>query len=254
MTTDRVAIVTGSSRGIGLAIAEALVDRGDRVCITGRNAESLAEAAAGLGGGKAAGNGRVIAVAGKAHDPEHQDDVVTKCMASFGRVDFLVNNVGTNPVFGPMIDLDADVLRKIFDVNVMSAFGWTQRVHRAWMASHGGAVVNVSSVASLRPAPGLGAYGMSKAALSYLTAQLAVELAPDVRVNAVAPAVVKTKFATALYEGREAEVAATYPAGRLGVPEDVAGAVSFLLSDDASWITGQTIVLDGGSTLVGSLA
>jgi 3-oxoacyl-[acyl-carrier protein] reductase len=252
--TDRVAIVTGASRGIGLAIAESLVDRGDRVCITGRNAESLAEAAAGLGAGKAIGDGRVIAVAGRAHDPEHQDDVVGKCMSSFGRIDYLVNNVGTNPVFGPMIDLDADVLRKIFDVNVMSAFGWTQRVHRAYMARQGGAVVNVSSVASLRPAPGLGAYGMSKAALSYLTAQLAVELAPSVRVNAVAPAVVKTKFATALYEGREEQVAATYPAGRLGVPSDVAGAVAFLLSDQASWITGQTLVLDGGSTLVGNLA
>jgi len=245
---SRVAIVTGASRGIGLAIAKALVDRGDRVCITGRNAEPLAEAAAGLGSDQA------IFFAGRAHDTDHQDETVAKTLETFGRVDYLVNNVGTNPVFGPVLDLDADVIRKILDINVVSAFAWTQRVHRAWMGQHGGAIVNVASVAALRPAPGLGIYGVSKAALVYLTQQLAVELGPDVRVNAVAPAVVKTKFAQALYEGREAQVAATYPAGRLGVPEDVGSAVAFLLSDQASWITGHTMVLDGGSTLVGSLA
>jgi 3-oxoacyl-[acyl-carrier protein] reductase len=245
MTQSRVAIVTGASRGIGLAIAQALVERGDRVCITGRKPEPLAEAAAGLGGGNA------IAVAGKAHDDDHQEEAVEKTMEAFGRIDYLVNNVGTNPVFGPVMDLDAGVVRKILDINVVSAFSWTQRAYRAWMCKHGGAIVNVASVGGLRPAPGLGIYGMSKAALIYLTEQLAVELAPDVRVNAVAPAVVKTRFATALFAGREEQVAATYPAGRLGEPTDVSAAVAFLLSDQASWITGHTMVLDGGSTLVG---
>jgi 3-oxoacyl-[acyl-carrier protein] reductase len=244
----KVAIVTGASRGIGLAIAQALVDRGDRVCVTGRKPEPLAAAAAALG------VGRAIAVAGKAHDPEHQEEAVAATVAAFGRIDYLVNNVGTNPVFGPILDLDADVVRKIFDINVVCAYSWIQRAHRAWMGQHGGAVVNIASVGGLQPAPGLGLYGMSKAALIYLTRQLAMELAPDVRVNAVAPAVVKTKFAAALYEGREAQVAATYPAGRLGVPADVAHAVAFLLSEQASWITGHTMVLDGGSTLVGQLA
>jgi 3-oxoacyl-[acyl-carrier protein] reductase len=121
------------------------------------------------------------------------------------------------------------------------------------MGEHGGSVVNVSSVAGLRPAPGIGFYGASKAMLSHLTQELAVELGPDIRVNAVAPAVVKTRFATALYEGREGEVAATYPLKRLGVPEDVASAVAFLLSQDAAWITGQTVVIDGGVTLTGGL-
>jgi len=243
----RVAIVTGASRGIGLAIAQALVDRGDRVCITGRNADAAAQAAADLGAG-------AIAVAGKAHDAAHQAETVSRTLETFGRIDYLVNNVGTNPVFGPMLDLEADLLRKIIDINVVSAFEWIKRVHGAWLGQHGGAVVNVASVAALRPAPGLGAYGVSKAALRYLTEQLAVELGPTVRVNAVAPAVVKTKFAEALYVGREDQVAATYPAGRLGVPSDVGSAVAFLLSDEASWITGHTLVLDGGSTLVGSLA
>jgi NAD(P)-dependent dehydrogenase (short-subunit alcohol dehydrogenase family) len=242
------AIVTAASRGIGLAIAAALLARGDRVLITGRNAESLASAAAGLGAGD-----RLVTAAGKAHDEAHQAEAVALAMERFGRIDFLVNNVGTNPVFGPMMDLTTDLLRKMLDINVVAALGWTQRVHAAWLSEHGGAVVNVSSVAALGPAPGLGGYGMSKAALAHLTTQLALELAPAVRVNAVAPAVVKTRFAQALYEGFEDQVAAGYPLGRLGEPSDVADAVAFLLSDAASWITGQTIVLDGGRTLLGSL-
>lgn len=243
----KAAIVTGASRGIGLAVAEALVARGDRVCITGRNPDRLAEAVERLG------TDRAVAVAGKAHDEAHQADAVERALAAFGRIDFLVNNVATNPVFGPAIDGTPELVRKILDVNLVSAYGWTQRVYRAWQAEHGGAVVNVSSVASLRPSPGLGLYGMTKAALSYLTGQLALELAPGVRVNGVAPAVVKTKFAEALYLGREDEAAVGYPLGRLGEPADVAGAVAFLLSDAASWITGHTIVLDGGATLVGGL-
>jgi NAD(P)-dependent dehydrogenase (short-subunit alcohol dehydrogenase family) len=121
------------------------------------------------------------------------------------------------------------------------------------MGAHGGSIVNVSSITGLHPSPGIGMYGVSKAALIRLTTELALELAPqNIRLNAVAPAVVKTKFATALYEGREEEVSAAYPLGRLGVPEDIAGAVAFLLSDAASWITGQTLVLDGGITLTGA--
>ncbi len=243
----KAAIVTGASRGIGLAIAQALVDRGERVCITGRQAEPLAEAAAKLGGD-------TIYSVGKAHDPQHQEETVRAVLDAFGRIDHLVNNVGTNPVFGPVLDLEADLVRKILDINLVSAFSWTQRVHRAWMAEHGGGVVNVASVAGLHPAPGLGIYGLSKAALCYLTGQLALELAPAVRVNAVAPAVVKTRFAASLFTGREDEVAAAYPLGRLGEPEDVGAAVAFLLSDAASWITGQTLVLDGGGTLVGRSA
>jgi 3-oxoacyl-[acyl-carrier protein] reductase len=245
MSEARAAIVTGASRGIGLASAEALVDRGVRVVITGRSLEPLAEAAAKLG------EAHATYVAGKAHDPAHQDEVVAKALETFGRVDYLVNNVGTNPVYGPILELDAAVVRKILDINVVAAFEWTQKVYQAWMAEHGGAVVNVSSVAALRPAPGIGIYGMSKAAMKYLTEQLAVELGPKVRVNAVAPAVVKTVFAKALYEGKEEEVVRRYPAGRLGVPSDVGSAVAYLLSDEASWITGQTWVLDGGTTLTG---
>lgn len=234
------ALVTGASRGIGYAIAEALVARGDRVCITGRNEDALKEAVERLGAD------RVIGVAGKAHDEAHQAVAVERAMEAFGRLDFLVNNAGTNPVFGPIADLDLDVLRKVFETNVVSALGLAQRVWKAWQKENGGAIVNIASTAGLSTSPFIAAYGVSKAAMINLTGQLALEFAPGVRVNAIAPAVVKTKFAAALYEGREEEAAAAYPLGRLGIPEDIGGVAAFLTSDQAAWITGQTLVVDGG--------
>jgi NAD(P)-dependent dehydrogenase (short-subunit alcohol dehydrogenase family) len=152
-------------------------------------------------------------------------------------------------VFGPVIDVDAGAAAKILAVNVLAPLAWTRLARDAWMGEHGGAVVNVASITGLHASPGIGMYGVSKAALIRLTVELATELGPGIRVNAVAPAIVKTRFAQALYEGNEEAVAATYPLKRLGVPEDVAGAVAFLLSDQASWITGQTLVIDGGVTL-----
>ncbi|MER6570946.1 SDR family oxidoreductase [Streptomyces sp. NPDC001093] len=238
--SGKVALVTGASRGIGYGVAEALVARGDRVCITGRNEDALKEAVEKLG------SDRVIGVAGKAHDLAHQTEAVGRTMEAFGRLDFLVNNAGTNPVFGPIADLDLDVARKVFETNVISALGFAQKTWHAWQKDNGGAIVNIASVAGLAPSPFIGAYGVSKAAMINLTQQLAHEFAPKVRVNAIAPAVVKTKFAQALYEGREAEAAASYPLGRLGVPSDIGGAAAFLTSEQSDWVTGQTLVVDGG--------
>ena len=248
--TGRVAIVTGASRGIGLAVARRLVAEGARVCVTARHADALADAVAELN--TAHELPRAIWVAGRTDDPEHRADTVRVVTDAFGPVDVLVNNTGINPVFGPLIDLDLGAARKILDVNLLGALGWVQEVCRTGLVDRGGAIVNVSSVGAVRPPPGISFYGVSKAALSHLTACLAVELGPSVRVNAVAPGIVKTRFAGPLYEGREEQVAEAYPLKRLGVPEDVAGAVAFLASDDAAWLTGQTIVLDGGVTLTGS--
>ncbi|MEV4940895.1 SDR family oxidoreductase [Streptomyces zaomyceticus] len=238
--SGKVALVTGASRGIGYGIAEALVARGDRVVITGRGEEALKEAVERLGADRA------IGVPGKAHDEVHQAAAVKAAMDGFGRLDFLINNAGTNPVFGPIADLDLGVARKVFETNVVSALGFAQRSWHAWQKDHGGAIVNIASIAGVSASPFIGAYGMSKAAMVNLTLQLAHEFAPLVRVNSIAPAVVKTKFAQALYEGREAEAAASYPLGRLGEPSDIGGAAAFLTSSQSEWITGQTLVVDGG--------
>jgi NAD(P)-dependent dehydrogenase (short-subunit alcohol dehydrogenase family) len=242
----KTALVTGASRGIGLGIARSLVDRGARVVITARKADAMAEAVESLGGPDVA-----VAVAGHAGDPGHRAEAVRTAVEKFGSLDMLVGNVGVNPVYGPMIDLDPDAFRKILDTNVVSSLGLVQEAWRTWMREHGGSVLFVASVAGLRSSENIGAYGVSKAAVINLTTQLAVELGPTVRVNAVAPAVVKTRFAEALYEGREAEVAAGYPVGRLGVPSDVGEAAAYLLGEGAGWVTGQTLVLDGGRLSVG---
>ncbi len=244
----KTAIVTGASRGIGLGIAERLVRDGARVVITARNKGVLDEAVESLGG-----PAHALAVDGNADDTDHQDDTIRQALAAFGSVDFLVNNTGINPTYGPMVELGIEAARKVVEVNCLASLSWVQKVHGAWMKEHGGAVVNVSSVTGLRPAPKIGWYGATKAMLNSITELLAVELGPDIRVNGVAPAVVKTKFATALYEGREELVSQAYPLKRLGVPEDISSVVAFLLSEEAAWMTGQTVVIDGGVTLTGGV-
>ncbi|MCZ2803938.1 SDR family oxidoreductase [Modestobacter sp. VKM Ac-2983] len=238
----RTALVTGASRGIGLAIAQSLVERGARVVVTARKPDALAEAVEALGGPE-----KAVAVAGNVGDPEHRAEAVRTAIDTFGSLDVLVGNVGINPVFGPLMDAPLDAFRKILDTNVVSSLGLVQEAWKAWMSEHGGSVLIVASVAGLKSSEGIAAYGVSKAALINLTTQLAVELGPKVRVNAVAPAVVKTRFAEALFTGREDELGGQYPVGRLGVPEDIGEAAAYLLSDQAGWVTGQTLVLDGGA-------
>lgn len=234
---DTVSLITGASRGIGFAIARRIVAEGGSVVITGRKQESLDSAVAELGQ-------RATAVAGRADDADHRAAVFSHIAERHGRLDHLVNNTGINPVYGPIVDVEADAARKILEVNVVAALDWTRA---ALAAGLGRSVVNIASVAGLSASPGIAFYGISKAALINLTVQLAFELAPTVRVNAVAPAVIRTAFARALYEGQEAEVSAGYPLGRLGEPDDVAGPVAFLLSEDAAWMTGQTLAIDGGA-------
>ncbi|WP_456847356.1 SDR family oxidoreductase [Cellulomonas sp. P5_C6] len=241
----RVALITGASRGIGLAVAARLVAEGATVVLTGRKPESLQDAVARL---DAIEPGRAVGVAGKADDELHRAEVLALVQSRFGRLDHLVNNAGINPAFGPALEIESSVVRKILEVNVVAALDWTRAAVAAGLSR---SIVNTASVAGLSASPGVAVYGVSKAALINLTQQLAVELAPAIRVNAVAPAVVRTRLAQALYAGeREAALAAAYPLGRIGEPEDVAGPVAFLLSDDAAWITGHTLTIDGGASAV----
>ncbi len=193
----------------------------------------------------------MLALPGNTGDAAARAEAVARTVERFGSLDVLINNTGINPVYGPLMEADLDAVRKILDVNVVAALGFVQQAHRAWMGSH--AVVNIASVGGLRSTGVIAAYGASKAALIRLTEELAWELGPGIRVNAVAPAVVRTRFAAALYEHGEQEVAAGYPMKRLGEPVDVARLVAFLVSDAASWITGETVRVDGGLLATGTI-
>jgi NAD(P)-dependent dehydrogenase (short-subunit alcohol dehydrogenase family) len=251
--SGRVALVTGASRGIGYAIAEELLARGASVTITARKADELNESADRLAAGAPEADKRVLALAGNAGDATSRAETVAATVERFGSLDVLVNNAGVNPVYGALMDADLDGVRKIFDINVVAGLGYLQEAYRAWMHDHGGAVVNLASTAGLRSTGVIAAYGAAKAALIRLTEELAWQLGPGIRVNAVAPAVIKTRFAEALYTGREEALAHAYPMKRLGTPRDVAGLVGFLVSDAASWITGETVRVDGGILSTGSL-
>ncbi len=245
------ALVSGASRGIGKAVAAELLRRGANVLITARKPEPLAEAAAGL---RALGHqGEVATIAGNSGDAQARAEAVGRAVTEFGSLDILINNTGINPVFGALMDADLDAVRKIFDVNVVAALGYAQEAYKAWMGEHGGAIVNVASVAGLRSTGVIAAYGASKAALIRLTEELAWQLGPKIRVNAVAPGVVKTKFADALYSADEERAASVYPMKRLGSPEDVARLIGFLASDEAAWITGETVRVDGGLLATGGI-
>ncbi|MBF6434964.1 SDR family oxidoreductase [Nocardia cyriacigeorgica] len=254
MTTDllgKSALVTGASRGIGHAVAAELLRRGANVLITARKAEPLEQAAAQLR--ELGHQGEVVALAGNSGDADARAAAVDRAVTEFGSLDILINNTGINPVYGSLMDADLDAVRKIFDVNVVAALGYIQQAHRAWMGEHGGAVVNVASVAGIRSTGVIAAYGASKAALIRLTEELAWQLGPKIRVNAVAPGVIKTSFADALYSADEEAAAKVYPLKRLGAPEDVARLIGFLVSAESGWITGETVRVDGGLLSTGGI-
>jgi len=242
---DRVAVVTGASRGIGRAVALGLARAGAHLVLAARRApdlEAVAHEVDALGR-------RALPVPAHLGRADDVDRLFAGAEAEFGRLDILVNNAATNPVFGPLIEIDEAAWDKVMALNVKGYLFAAQRAVPAMRRGARGAIVNVSSTGGLRASPGLGAYSVSKAAVIMLTRVLARELAPiGIRVNAVAPALVETRFSEALWKNPEIRdrYLQTTPMGRTAQPEEMAGAVVYLCSDAASYVTGQTLVLDGG--------
>jgi len=245
--TERVAIVTGGSRGLGSAIAEGLVEQGATVVLTSRKQEDLDREAERL---NQRFPGSAVPIAAHAGREADLRALVEATMERFGRIDILVNNAGTNPYFGPLIDAELGAWDKTFEVNLRGYFILTQLVYRAWMEAHGGAVLNIASTGGLRPSIGLGVYDVTKAGVIMLTRQLARELGGRVRVNCIAPGLFKTRFAEALWnnEAIRERVVQGNPFGRIGDPDEIAGAAVFLVSDASSYVNGQVLVIDGGGS------
>ncbi len=242
----KVALVTGASRGIGAAIAAEYAAAGAKVMLSSRKEDALRDAAAAM---SPTGDGEVDVFAANAGDPDAAEACVTATVERFGALDILVNNAATNPYMGTMIDIDLPRLDKTYDVNLRGAFVWIQQAWRQAMEQHGGNVVNISSIGGLSVETSIGHYNVTKAALLHLTRSLAKELAPGVRVNAICPGLVKTDMARALWQDHEESVAKMVPLHRLGEPEDIAHAATFLASDASSWVTGTMLVVDGGMLL-----
>jgi NAD(P)-dependent dehydrogenase (short-subunit alcohol dehydrogenase family) len=236
----KVALVTGGSRGIGKAIAAAYAAAGASVMISSRKPEVLEKAAAEM-------DGEVAWFVANAGDAAATAACVAATVERFGSVDILVNNAAANPYMGPLMGLDEPRAAKTVQVNQWAIIKWTQEVWQASMKDTGGNVVNIASVGGIQGSPAIAYYNVTKAAVIHLTKHLAAELGPRVRVNALAPGLVKTDFAKVLVDNHGEALARRLPTRRLGEPEDVAGAALFLVSEAASWITGVTLPVDGGA-------
>jgi NAD(P)-dependent dehydrogenase (short-subunit alcohol dehydrogenase family) len=251
MTEARTVIVTGASRGIGKASALAFAAEGCNVVLTSRKIETLDEVAAEITA-QFPGAG-VLTHAAHAAEPDQAEAVVAAAMERFGAIDVLVNNAGTNPYFGPLMDIDPVRAEKTVRLNQFGPVLWSQLVWKASMSQRGtGAIVNVASVGGVLTEPGIGYYNATKAAVIHLTRQMAAELAP-VRVNAVAPGIVRTQLARGLWENNEDFLSDKLPLGRIGEPVDIAEVITFLAGTASRWMTGQTLVVDGGAQIRSSL-
>jgi NAD(P)-dependent dehydrogenase (short-subunit alcohol dehydrogenase family) len=246
--SGKVAIITGSTKGIGRAIAEELARAGAKVVISSRKAEACAEVADAIKGEGLEATGIACHI-GKREDVEH---LVAETKNQYGQIDILVCNAAVNPTYGPMAKLTDDAFTKVIDSNVRSSVWLCNLVLPDMAARKDGSVIIVSSIGGLKGSLNLGMYAISKAADFQLARNLAVEWGPhNIRVNCIAPGIVRTDFARTLWENKEilAHAEASTPLRRVGNPEDIAGAAVFLASSASSWMTGQTIVIDGGITI-----
>ncbi|NYH79958.1 NAD(P)-dependent dehydrogenase (short-subunit alcohol dehydrogenase family) [Actinopolyspora biskrensis] len=242
---DRTALVVGASRGIGFAAARSIAEEGGAVAITGRDEHSLSEAARNI---SAASGATVTPIPGHARRAEQRRSTVERAVESLGRLDVLVyaaaSNISKNT---SVLELDPELLHKDFDLNVVAALEYTKLAYERGMADGGGSVVLLSSLAAHTNVR-LPAYSMTKSALESLCRGMADQLAPDVRVNSVAPAFVETSFSGTIQDLPKERINASYPMGHEGTPEEVAAAITFLASDEARWITGTTVFVDGGKS------
>jgi NAD(P)-dependent dehydrogenase (short-subunit alcohol dehydrogenase family) len=235
----KTAIVTGASRGIGKAIAKSFVDAGAQVMLTSRKLDALQAAAKEM-------DGETDVFAANAGEIDQAQACVDATMKRFGKIDILANNAATNPYYGQTLGVDSARFDKTFQVNLKGPLFWSQAVWNASMQNNPGVILNIASVGGLRAEHGLGVYNLTKAAVIHLTSQLACELGKT-RVVGIAPGLVKTLFASVLIENVGDKLASALPTKRLGEPQDIANLALFLCSDLASWITGETYVIDGGA-------
>lgn len=248
--TGKVAIITGSSRGIGRAIAERMAEQGAKVVISSRKAGPCEEVAAGINAARGAGT--AVAIPANISSKDDLSRLVAGTREAFGRVDILVCNAASNPYYGPMAGISDEQFRKILDNNVIANHWLVQMVAPEMIERRDGAIIIVSSIGGLRGSPVIGAYNISKAADFQLARNLAVELGPhNVRVNCIAPGLIRTDFARALWENPDTlgHYTATTPLRRIGEPDEIAGVAVMLASRAGSFITGQGIVVDGGVTI-----
>ena len=235
----KVALVTGASKGIGRAIAAGMVEAGAGVMLSSRKLDQLEATAAAIGGDTAV-------YAANAGDLDAAEACVAATIERFGRLDILVNNAATNPHFGATLDVEPGAFGKTFDVNLRGPLFWSRAAYRQAFVNAPGVIINLSSVGGLRTEFGLGVYNLTKAAIIHLTRQLAGEIGPT-RVVGIAPGLVKTDFSKLLVDNFGEQLERGLPTQRLGEPEDIANLAIFLASDKASWITGETFVIDGGA-------